>query len=74
MKLMGLSEPSTCALLAEFCRALVKTYKERACHQDKDTVLARGLGIESVGAVLDLLERQVLNRSVEFSLDLSALV
>ena len=60
MKLMGLSDPSTWVLLAKFDHDSTETYEERACHQNKNTGLTRGLGVESIGAVLDLLEGQVL--------------
>lgn len=68
MKLMGLSEPSTWALLVKFYYDSTETYKERACHQNKNTGFTRGLGIESIGAVLDLLEGQVLYMLVGFGL------
>jgi hypothetical protein len=70
VKLMGLSDPSTWALLVKFYHGSIETYEERACHQNKNTGLARGLGIESIGAVLDLLEGQVLYMLVGFGLSL----
>ena len=66
MKLIGLSDPSTWALLVKFFHDSTETYEERACHQNKDTSFTRGLCIESIGAVLDLLGGQVLYMLVEF--------
>jgi hypothetical protein len=67
---MGLSDPSTWALLVKFYRNWTETYEERACHQNNNTRLTRGLGIESIGAVLDLLEGQVLYMLAGFGLSL----
>lgn len=36
------------------------TCQKRAGHHDHDTILGRGLGIDSVGSMLYLLEGQVL--------------
>jgi hypothetical protein len=60
---MGLSDPSTCRRQYHPVYAFSFTYEECAGDKDENTVLAGRLGIESVGAVLDLLEGQVLRES-----------
>ena len=61
---MGRSEPSTFDTVSwRIIRRMRITYQERASDQDENAVVARGLGINGVGAVLDLLEGQVLGQS-----------
>jgi hypothetical protein len=36
------------------------TYQKRTSHQNEDTIVSRRLSVDGVGAMLDLLEWQVL--------------